>query len=254
MKASKLTIAMEDVAASHALPHDSHPVTTGSSGVRIVVVASADRFRRLAKELPTGEDSVLEIGCSTGATTRLLADSGAQVVAVDVAAHHVERLGSDLAHLPNVTVAEVDGRNTPALAGLLPEPDLIFIDIGGNAQLDNVTFQVRQCLRAFAPRLIVVRSSELAALCSLITEVEPHDAPSLRRRATRDALEQTVAGLLDLSRSVNVKNRIYAARKLRKLETPAACQRINELAADPDHRVRRVARLGHTERPAAEAS
>ncbi|MDI6773949.1 MAG: hypothetical protein QME60_00925 [Verrucomicrobiota bacterium] len=49
--------------------------------------------------------------------------------------------------------------------------------------------------------------------------------------------------MLDLSRSANVSDRIFAARKLRKLKTPEARARLREMAADHKGRVRRIAEL-----------
>ena len=211
-----------------------------AADVEIVVVSSTDRFRRLAKERTRREDSVLEIGCSTGKTTRVLAKSAARVVAVDVSEQLVAGLQSELAAFDNVTVARVDGRQTPQLIELLPDPDLIFLDVGGDAQLDNVAFVLRECLRTFAPRLVVVRSFELATLASLITIAEPPDASPLRRVDVADKLGHAFANLLDLSRSSSVKNRAFAARKLRDLGTPAARERLAEMADDPHPKVRRV--------------
>lgn len=214
-----------------------------------MVVSSTEAYRRLAEELPRAEDAVLEIGCSTGLTTQALARRSGQVVAVDVSAEFVGRARAALADLGNVAVVQLDGRDVPGLVALLPEPDLVFVDIGGDAQLDNVALQVRQCLLAFSPRVLVVKSAELAALCSLVTS---HEVPSpfpLRRRSHGSPGEQLVANLLDLSRSSGSVNRLYAARKLGALlpgggDSPEVERRLAEMAeGDADPRVRRLARM-----------
>ena len=216
---------------------------TEPAKTEIVVVTSARRFRHIAKELPTRSDSVLEIGCATGRTTRALVETGAQVVSVDVGERPVRRVQEQMADFANVAVARVDGRDTPRLAGLVPDPDLIFLDIGGNAHLDNVTLQVRQCLRTFRPRVLVVRSRELAMFASMVTEVESPDDIPLPRIEIHDKLGHALEALLDLSRSSHVDNRMYAARKLRSLAAAEARERLTQMLDDPDHRVRRVARL-----------
>lgn len=212
---------------------------------RIVVVSSVERYRRLARDLPGPADAVLEIGCSTGEATRLLATGGARVVAVDVATEMVERARATVADMPRVTVAQVDGRDTPAMAALLADPDLVFVDIGGDARLDAVTLQLRQCLLAFAPRATVVRSAELAALCASVTDIEVPAADALGtlwgRRRSPDAQAHALESLLDLSHSASVTNRLFAARKLRDRAEPAARERMAQLADDPDARVRRIA-------------
>ncbi len=74
--------------AAHAAPTERPP----SGRSEVLVVSSVHLYRRLASELTTGHDAVLEIGCSTGGTTRLLAERAGRVLAVDVAAGLVERL------------------------------------------------------------------------------------------------------------------------------------------------------------------
>ena len=116
----------------------------------IILVSSVDVFRHLAGNLPNPDDHVLEIGASTGNTTRTLATTGAQVLAVDNSAELIKQLDAALTNYPNVSVAHIDGRNIPALAKLMPQPSVILIDIGGNARLDNVALQLRLCLACFS--------------------------------------------------------------------------------------------------------
>jgi SAM-dependent methyltransferase len=233
----------------------------GAAGTAIVVVATAARYRRLARTLPGAGDAVLEIGCSTGEATRLLAAGQAgAVVAVDVAAEMVARTRAAVAAAlgaggdpgagagQRLTVAQLDGRDTAALRALIAAPDLIFVDVGGDARLDAVALQLRQCLLAFAPRTLVLRSAELAAVCAAVREVE---APAPRRAGPRrgrarsaDPQAHALESLLDLSHSAAVQNRVFAARRLRRSAAPAARARLAELAADPDARVRRIATLG----------
>jgi len=229
----------------------------GAAGTAIVVVATSTRYRQLARTLPAAGDTVLEIGCSTGEATRLLAASGAgAVVAVDVAAEMVARTRAAVAAAggaaasggARLTVARLDGRDTAALRALVAAPDLIFVDVGGDARLDAVALQLRQCLLAFAPRTLVLRSAELAAVCAAVREVE---APAPRRAGPRrgrgrsaDPQAHALESLLDLSHSAAVPNRVFAARRLRRSVAAAARERLAELAGDPDARVRRVASLG----------
>ena len=44
----------------------SGPLRLRLADVEVVVVSAKDRYRHCAKILPTAEDRVLEIGCSTG--------------------------------------------------------------------------------------------------------------------------------------------------------------------------------------------
>jgi len=238
--------------ASHSLKKrldPSRPLKVAAGQVGVQVVSSIDRYRQLARELPVESDRILEIGCSTGESTRLLAQRAAQVVAVDVSAELVARLQAEMADYPQVQVAQVDGRNTPQLVALLPDPTLVFVDIGGTAPLDNVALQLRLCLKAFAPRLIAVRSFELATFAGLLTLVEPPETPALSAQDTSDPQAHTLQNLLDLSYSSNTDSRVFAVHRLRDLGTEEARQRLQELADDPHRRVRRAAQLVLRKRP-----
>lgn len=164
--------------------------------VEIIVVSSVEDFRGLAGSEVGEEHLVLEIGCSTGKTTRRLAKRCARVVAVDVSSEAVDQTREELAGFDNVEVVRGDARDIVALKRLMPEPDVIFLDIGGRALLDNVATLLRQCLRAFRPRLIVVRSHELAEVASLITEARPPAQPRLRQlnASAREEVLRRVSG------------------------------------------------------------
>lgn len=214
----------------------------------IIVVSSVEDYRRLARDRVAGGDAVLEIGCSTGKATAVLARTGARVVAIDSGAAVLAKARKALAGAENVRIVRGDARDIGALKDLLPEPDAIFLDIGGTALLDNVAGLVRQCLLAFRPRLIVVRSHELAELACLITESLPAGRPRLRK-ATPPPRDRALKALLDLSRSRRAANRLFAVRKLRRLRSPAAKRRLTELADDPSPAVRKAAGYRPPARP-----
>jgi precorrin-6B methylase 2 len=209
--------------------------------VEVVVVSAKDNYRHLAKTLTQPQDTVLEIGCSTGIATRTLALAVAQVVAVDKSVPFIGRLQEDMRDVKNATIACVDGRNIPALVELMPDPTVIFIDIGGDAQLDNVALQLRLCLRAFKPRLVVVRSFELATLTSLISRVEPPKTSALL--PTGDGLvgRDVLSNLLELAHSTSVDTRCFAARRLGTFDMPSARECLSQMVDDPEPRVRQAA-------------
>jgi len=210
------------------------------SDTEIIVVSAKDSFRRMAKTHPTPEDAVLEIGCSTGVATRNLVATGARVVAVDKSPEFTNQLREELREEKDVAVACLDGRNIPGLAELMPSPTIIFIDIGGDANLDIVALQLRLCLRAFQPRIVVVRSFELATLASLIGEVEPPQLSGLHP-AKLPLGHHLLTNLLDLSFGTSTDIRCFAARRLGMLRTARARDRLQEMIGDPHPKVRRVA-------------
>jgi precorrin-6B methylase 2 len=217
--------------------------------VEIIVVSSVEDFRRLAGSKVGEEDAVLEIGCSTGKTTRKLAKTCARVVAVDVSSEMVDQTREEVAGFDNVEVVCGDARDIVALKPLMPEPDAIFLDIGGRALLDNVATLLRQCLRAFGPRLIVVRSHELAEVASLITEARPPARLRLRQ-LNPSAREEALRAFLELSHSSSVSSRLLAVQKLAKNSSAPAQQRLSEMAEDPNTRVRRAANVALKKREA----
>ncbi|NCC50778.1 MAG: methyltransferase domain-containing protein [Spartobacteria bacterium] len=215
-------------------------MSLGADRPEILVVSSTARFRSLAKRIPQPSDTVLEIGCSSGGTTRNLIKSGARIFATDNSRTFTDQLREELEDTPRVSVHHVDGRNINELVRLVAAPNLIFIDIGGDARLDHIALQVRFCLLAYRPRLIVVRNFELAWVTSMTTLSEPPDEHVDCFPLLSESDDLTLETLLELSHSANVNNRIYAVRKLLGLEAPAAAERIAAMRHDPEARVRRT--------------
>jgi len=207
----------------------------------IIVVSAVEDYRRLAKERIAATDAVLEIGCATGLTTKALARTGAKVVAIDCSEEVLVKARAAVAGQGKVEIARGDWRDLAAMKELLPEPDVIFLDIGGTALLDNVALLLRQCLRAYRPRLLVVRSHELADVVSLVADYRVPTRPVLRRPPVAETDQAALAALLDLSHSERVGNRLFAVRKLRQIDDPAAQARLVELTNDPSKRVSHAA-------------
>lgn len=212
-----------------------------SAGTAVAVVADVERFRWCARDYVRPTDQVLEIGCSSGMLTRVLAETGARIVAIDVATEFVASTAAAMAAHPQVTVAVADGRNMPEVTALITDPDVIFLDIGGDSPMDSVAFLIRECLQAFTPRQIVVRNAELATFCSMVTACEPPEHQVLRKVEDADRSARALDSLLALSYTANAESRAYAARRLRLVDAPEARQRLAELAADPNPRVSRTA-------------
>jgi SAM-dependent methyltransferase len=209
--------------------------------MEVIVVSSTETYRRLARELPHPEDAVLEIGCSAGGATRQLVKTGACVVAVDNSRELSARVRSELRAHGNLKVACVDAKDIPAVAGLMPTPTLVFLDIGGNAPLDLVALHLRLVLRAFRPRVIVVRSFELALLTGMIKQTEAPADPSAHPDHYVSFGRDIFAHLLDLSASSRIGAREWAAWRLKNHDCPTARQRLREMCADPHPRVRKAA-------------
>ncbi|CAM9738656.1 unnamed protein product [Ectocarpus fasciculatus] len=162
----------------------------------ILLTADTASFRLLAASQVRPCDTVLEVGCSTGETTAILAKyvPKGRVVALDVGADMVERtkerlklVSSESETCADVAVHKMDpfldprraveaaeheteagigkdggGDSRPTKGGGV---DAVFIDIGGNRELRGVVRMIDFARTAFAqpPRLIVVKSQELVA-------------------------------------------------------------------------------------------
>ena len=215
-------------------------LSVGPTDTQIIVVSAKESFRNMARTLPTPEDDVLEIGCSSGEATQQLARTGARVHAVDKSSSCVAKLQDELRGHEQVDVACLDGRNIPGLATLAPNPTIIFIDIGGDAQLDLVALQLRLVMRAFRPHTIVVRSFEMATLSSLVARVEPPQLSGLHP-SERPLGVDMLSNLLDLSTSTSSDTRCFAANRLGAIAEEAAHIRLREMLRDPHKQVRRAA-------------
>lgn len=163
----------------------------------IILTADTASFRLLAASQVRSSDTVLEVGCSTGETTAILAKylPKGRVVALDVGANMVERtkerlrlVSSESDICSDVAVHKMDPFVDPRGAVEATERetetgigkdgsggdcrptkgggvDAVFIDIGGNRELRGVVRMIAFARTAFAqpPRLIVVKSQELVA-------------------------------------------------------------------------------------------
>ena len=211
---------------------------------RMHVVSSSVHYRRLAKLLPNENDTVLEVGCSSGLATKVLAKSAKQVIALDNSYDFIQRCKETSGETPNVTFMHIDGRDLDAVTKHCPNPDIIFFDIGGNAMLGNVCSVLRLYLKYFSPRIYVVRSIELALLNAIIEE---NEIPEESRRVKNILCDQPVQGIdyiLELSHSTIVNDRMLAVKKLLLLDNERAKQRLQEMVDDPNIKVRKTVLRG----------
>jgi hypothetical protein len=147
------------------------------AGTDVMVCPDTDTFRRLANAQVQPGDKVLEIGASLGETTARLARAahGAEdqwgpgsVVAIDITDTLFARARARCDEVAPDAASIVRFLKMDALAdklGLLrvaEDTDAIFLDIGGDRSGDTVALLLALLLDRTAPRLIVVKSEELA--------------------------------------------------------------------------------------------
>ena len=130
-----------------------------------------DQFRRLAKLVPA-TSVVLEIGCSFGLATEILAKAvvhPSQVTGMDISKTCVSAAA---ATFPNLRFVKGDALREPMstirvvaeLQLLHPNADLVvFVDIGGNRELESLVALLPWLERELRPVSIVVKSETLHA-------------------------------------------------------------------------------------------
>ena len=162
------------VAASEScLTWISHcPTTTALLLDKGIVCPFTDQFRRLASLVPS-DSLVLEIGCSYGKATEILANtctSPTQVVGIDISK---ETINSAQQEYPHIKFIKADCLRDPFstlqihqdLCKLHPKiRDLnVFVDIGGNRELESLVALLPWLEEQFHPTTIVVKSETLHA-------------------------------------------------------------------------------------------
>ncbi|CAE7447644.1 cbiT [Symbiodinium microadriaticum] len=114
-------------------------------GPVVEVVASTDSFRQLAKCRLHDGDRVLEIGCCFGQCTVILAERAAEVLALDTSKECVQLTSQRLREerlAERARSERLDVLAHPELLRILascnPPFSVVFVDIGGNRELNHV--------------------------------------------------------------------------------------------------------------------
>jgi hypothetical protein len=139
-----------------------------SSDPTIIVTPETNHFRQMASQV-TSSDKLLEIGCSTGETSKLLIPLCDTWVGLDTSEQMIAQCKTTIGDsLDEKTChfAIVDALIDPAKAEQeckkFGDLSVIFIDIGGNRECINVLRMVSWVQETFqTPRLIIVKSREL---------------------------------------------------------------------------------------------
>mmetsp|Transcript_113453 Transcript_113453/g.327626 ORF Transcript_113453/g.327626 Transcript_113453/m.327626 type:complete len:341 (-) Transcript_113453:87-1109(-) len=148
-------------------------LSLGISEPGIVVTSETNHFRQLVGYV-FADDQILEIGCSTGETSKLLLQSDCRsFVGVDTSKEMVQRcrnlllaLGGSISKEIHTTVVDalVDPTNAKKEATRFGDPSVVFIDINGNRENINVRRMITWVLQSLRPRLVVVKSREMVSM------------------------------------------------------------------------------------------
>jgi SAM-dependent methyltransferase len=136
----------------------------------ILVTPETNYFRQLVGHVMYS-DTVLEIGCSSGETSKLLIQNCRSWVGFDTSEEMLDICMEMIASAPEsatkqchavIVNALVDKKNAREEACRFgTDPNVIFLDIGGNRECINVLRMVSWVMEEFDPRLVVIKSREL---------------------------------------------------------------------------------------------
>jgi len=126
----------------------------------IIVTENVSEYRATIPECVNQDDTVLEIGCAEGTTTRRLSQQCKDVIGIDKGA---SLLIAQKRH-PGIRFEQIDGYDIPSILKLGKKFNKIYIDISGSRDHIDVLSIIRKHESVFKPELIVVKSSKLKKL------------------------------------------------------------------------------------------
>lgn len=130
----------------------------------VLLCGETDSFRALSRSMVLPTDVVMEIGCSYGGATALLASRAKSVIAVDVSGDALSRAATECASHSNVRFERIDVVRDPARLlddAVASGVSIVFVDINGNRAGDIVTTLLAALQERLHPALTVIKNREL---------------------------------------------------------------------------------------------
>mmetsp|Transcript_12044 Transcript_12044/g.14030 ORF Transcript_12044/g.14030 Transcript_12044/m.14030 type:complete len:488 (+) Transcript_12044:226-1689(+) len=129
----------------------------------MIVCATTKDYRFQVQTLLTGNDVVLEIGCSYGKTTALIAHRTNNVVGVDIEPHLIEECKIRNPHIPfhcrDANKIEEWHTEVLEMSGLPSDHfSVVFIDVAGTIEISLLLPMIEKIERYIRPRCVVVKS------------------------------------------------------------------------------------------------
>ena len=159
----------------------------------VVVTAETNHFRQMVCQVHD-QDRVLEIGCSTGETSKLLIPYAMSWVGFDTSEEMISQCRNHLVETKQCHIVKVDALIDPfkALeeAQKFGPPSVVFLDIGGNRESISIFRMVSWILDSLEPRLLVIKSRELAQ--SIQTSMSIHQTTGIIENGDRWFLQRQV--------------------------------------------------------------
>jgi protein-L-isoaspartate O-methyltransferase len=126
-------------------------------------------YRAFAASLPTPDDTVVELGASTGSATVILARRARLVIAVEKTEKMYRTAASRLVCYPNVILLHADAWETGRILEQTGVVDVVFVDIGGSAAPWQTMELAQKYQRLFTPRILVLRNTKLNDFVAALT-------------------------------------------------------------------------------------
>ena len=136
----------------------------------IILTENVAEYRRTIPQVVRPTDSVLEVGCAWGTTSRLLVETGARVVAVDTS----DSILTARETYPHVEFHQADAFGVRTLLAFGPFTKA-YVDLSGSRAPEAIMKLTRAYIVAFGLEAVVVKNTKLkrfAAQC----RVWPDDA------------------------------------------------------------------------------
>lgn len=126
----------------------------------VVLCAETKHYRRLARSQVDRSDFVIEIGSSFGVCTDVLAQHAGRVIGIE---HSAQLIEESRRRYPGLHFELLDALNgLDRLATLAAGCTTLFVDIGGNRQLETLVQLLPALIQRLAPQVTVVKSRELS--------------------------------------------------------------------------------------------
>jgi len=131
--------------------------------MKIIIVDDVKGYREVAKRRICSKDNVVEFGCGSGKTTKLLAKISSKVLALDKSSSEIfkarERLHGYLnVYIKQIDVWDVRSVKNAILSYLNGRVDILMVDVGGVEDPGKVLTLTWRYMHILKPKLIIIKN------------------------------------------------------------------------------------------------
>ncbi|RLG58876.1 hypothetical protein DRN86_05090 [Candidatus Geothermarchaeota archaeon] len=126
---------------------------------KIYLTRDVKEYRKIAKELVSKDDIVLEVGCGFGKTSFLLSKIAKRVVGIDKSKEAIENAKKLEGN--NLKFYLMDANEVRKLLRLREKFSVILLDISGSARPWEVLRLSLKLIKVFEPRVLIIKNWKL---------------------------------------------------------------------------------------------